>query len=286
MVKFLDTLSIIRELPRGIFFEYRRRAVAPSRPGLFPHSHDFCELHFHHSGECAYLTEHGLYDLTDTSVIFTRPGELHGVRVMEACSYVHSYFYIPTDAFLFLGEPSPMRFFFNRPFGQRNYLRMPHDAAEECRSHLAAICKDATQNETDRSVNALAQLMMILTAINRVLESGSPNAAHAEESNALLSEALRCIHANIGEIGSVDDLARRLYVSREYLSRLFSKTMGITLSRYITLKRIELAKNLLRKGETLSDVSAACGWEDYSYFIHVFHREVGITPAKFRSEKR
>lgn len=282
----MTEINLLRELPCGILFHDHRTAATPDMPGHIPHTHEFCELYFYLSGKCSYMVENGLFALTGDTVIFTRPGELHCVRVMEPCSYARSYFYIPPNALAFLGEPSPMRFFFNRPFGQSNYLRMPPDTASECRERLGEIRSGMQSDSPDRSANALAQLLLILAAVNRVLDTDASHAVHAAESSAILSEALRCMNAEIGEIRSADDLARRLYVSREYLSRLFSRTMGITLSRYITLKRIELAKRLLSEGAALNDVCAACGWGDYSYFISLFHRETGVTPAKYRSGKR
>ena len=62
--------------------------------------------------------------------------------------------------------------------------------------------------------------------------------------------------------------------------------MGLTLNRYITLKRVSCAKRLLEQGHSLNDVCTACGWQDYSYFVAVFRREVGMTPMKYRSFKQ
>ncbi len=56
-------------------------------------------------------------------------------------------------------------------------------------------------------------------------------------------------------------------------------------SKYITYRRMELAKELLRdKGRSIDQVARQVGYHDYFYFTKVFKESQGISPSKYRKE--
>lgn len=85
---------------------------------------------------------------------------------------------------------------------------------------------------------------------------------------------------------SVTDLAEQLFLSPNYLSSLFKKHTGSSISEYITLCRIRKAKELMAESNTLKsyEVADLVGYSDYEHFRKVFKKYVGINPAKYRSE--
>ena len=72
-----------------------------------------------------------------------------------------------------------------------------------------------------------------------------------------------------------------------YLSRLFKKITGMPVTRYITEKKINMAKELLiaRPDITLEEISGMCGYYDTSYFIRVFKKHTGATPGEYRMDQ-
>jgi AraC-like DNA-binding protein len=70
------------------------------------------------------------------------------------------------------------------------------------------------------------------------------------------------------------------------LQQIFKKETGITLLDCRNAERLKKAK-LLLKGcdDKIIDISAACGFEDSSYFTKIFTREVGISPTEYRKLK-
>ena len=256
---------------------YMRDDEAPADDVMhYPHTHDFCELYLFLRGKCTYMVENGIFPLSFGSVLYTRPGELHSVRVTEPCLYERAYIQIQPDVLSFL-QPSPLRCFTDRPFGQDNYLQLSPEDAEFCAQRIRRCFRLQEERSPDVQSLSLSVLLEILSVINRNRERGQPAAG-----NGLVSDTLRCIHENLPEIRTAKDVAQRLYVSREHLSRAFSRDMGITLTRYLTLKRIERAKEYLRKGLPPEEVCSRCGWGDMSYFIAVFRRETGVTPGKYQ----
>ena len=82
------------------------------------------------------------------------------------------------------------------------------------------------------------------------------------------------------EIYSLDELAQRFYVSKYHLSHEFSKTMGISVYRYICLKRLLSARQMLLNGMPAGEVYTKCGFKDYTNFYRAFKAEYGISPSE------
>lgn len=91
------------------------------------------------------------------------------------------------------------------------------------------------------------------------------------------------IYAHVKERITVEDLADVLGVSASYLSRLFKKETGDSISIYIRRQKIEMAKNLLQYSEySMIDIANRLSFSSQSHFIQQFKELVGMTPKKFR----
>ncbi|HCT91503.1 MAG TPA: AraC family transcriptional regulator [Lachnospiraceae bacterium] len=91
------------------------------------------------------------------------------------------------------------------------------------------------------------------------------------------------IYAHVKERITIEDLADELGVSASYLSRLFKKETGDSISAYIRRQKIEVAKNLLRYSEySMIDIANRLSFSSQSHFIQQFREAVGMTPKKYR----
>ncbi len=91
------------------------------------------------------------------------------------------------------------------------------------------------------------------------------------------------IGAAISSLGwkelSLDRTAEVLDMSPQYLSRIFKDLFGMKFVEYITLKKIEAAKEMLRTGTpTVSEVCNRLGWSDTAHFARLFKEQTGYTP--------
>ena len=110
-----------------------------------------------------------------------------------------------------------------------------------------------------------------------------------KRSTALYSEPIRqilvTIDASIASDLSLKRFANELFLNTSYLSSLFKKETGITLTDYVNKHRIAYAKRLL-KSTTLSiqGVATSVGIPDIHYFTRLFRRETGLSPRDFRKQ--
>lgn len=78
-------------------------------------------------------------------------------------------------------------------------------------------------------------------------------------------------------------IAENVKVEPKYLSAYFKKHKNITLVKYITQKRIEYAKQLLKDTDlAINAITIKVGFTDLSVFGKSFKRSENITPSEYR----
>lgn len=91
------------------------------------------------------------------------------------------------------------------------------------------------------------------------------------------------IYNHINERITIEDVAEHTGLSTSYLSRLFKKELGISVSDYIRNKKIEKAQNLLKYSEySQIEIATYLAFSSQSHFIQTFCKTVGMTPKKYR----
>ena len=98
----------------------------------------------------------------------------------------------------------------------------------------------------------------------------------------VVEAALGIIRRDYAFLDGIGELAERLEVSQEYLTRCFCRFIGTTPGKYLNRVRIENARLLLRQGgHSIQFVSEACGFTNANYFARVFRTAVGMNPAEY-----
>lgn len=111
------------------------------------------------------------------------------------------------------------------------------------------------------------------------------------EGKSKISERLRSavrstvayIEENFRRPISLDELAGRLYFSKDYLNKVFRASVGMPVGAYIKKLRLETAEKLLiTTDKTVAEIASICGFGDIKSFYTVFKRERKMTPGEYR----
>jgi AraC-like DNA-binding protein len=94
--------------------------------------------------------------------------------------------------------------------------------------------------------------------------------------------ARQYINNNFDRELNLNLLSRTRFTSKFHLLRLFKKYYGQTPKQYLTDKRIEKSKEVLKNGRSVSETCFAVGFESQSSFCTLFKKKVGLTPTEFQ----
>ncbi|MCD7736856.1 MAG: AraC family transcriptional regulator [Lachnospiraceae bacterium] len=104
--------------------------------------------------------------------------------------------------------------------------------------------------------------------------------------SALTSKVLTYISTDLSANLSLKTFADLLSVSPNYLSALFKKEVGISLTEYVNRSRIQYAQRLLVSTTLpLKTIAQQCGIPDIYYFSRLFKRITGTTPKAYREHQ-
>lgn len=91
------------------------------------------------------------------------------------------------------------------------------------------------------------------------------------------------IDENYQEAINLDEISQKAFLSRYHFHRLFSQVYKKTPHQYLTLKRIEKAKDLLAENRQVIDVCNEVGFESLGSFSTLFKKEIGFAPTYYRN---
>ena len=140
---------------------------------------------------------------------------------------------------------------------------------------MANLGRGATSVLKKGLFSAKETLSHIEAALARSVTLGS-------EAQRIVRKAMVYLHEHYMESISLEDTARYVSMSKEYLARCFRQEMGITLVTYLNRYRVNQAKALLEEGgRNLTQIALETGFSSSAYFSRVFRQEVGMSPRDY-----
>ena len=129
--------------------------------------------------------------------------------------------------------------------------------------------------------DALYDLALALQA------AGGAAVAIKQANRRAAAEARDYIEAHLARGVSLEDLERATGHRRWQLSRDFRALFGASPYRYLSLRRLDLARRMMREGGAVAEIAYECGFSDQSHFGRAFKQAYGLTPkAWLRAVRR
>lgn len=106
-------------------------------------------------------------------------------------------------------------------------------------------------------------------------------------SSAVVTKIRHYIRSRLNQEITREEMAAHVYLNPAYLSRLFKKETGLSLSDAIIQERIQEAKRLLEETEyKITDIAERIGYTSLGSFSNLFKRIVSVTPQQYRARKK
>lgn len=146
---------------------------------------------------------------------------------------------------------------------------------------LSRIFDVAGSDDCIRDMRINEYLNELLTVLME--ESWHREEAGLSQKRMELAEIKQYLDENYAGRITLDALAKRFFINKCYLSRLFKDKYGFTINKYILFKRITKAKQYLRfSSKTVDEIADSIGMNDANYFSRMFRKVEGISPSEYR----
>ncbi|WP_299089606.1 AraC family transcriptional regulator [uncultured Metabacillus sp.] len=126
-------------------------------------------------------------------------------------------------------------------------------------------------------------LHIILVYLNRNCLIDRESVKNPQFEPEWIRTTLQYIDQNLNNKLELDFLANHAAVSPSHLSRVFKQLIGISVTDYITTKRIIKVKELLwNTKDKVNVIAEQCGFQSMPYFYRTFKKHTGLTPKEYR----
>lgn len=243
------------------------------------HYHEFCKVFVLLSGSGGYFIEGSRYALEAGDVVLIGKNQMHRPEFMSDYPYERIIIYIDPE---FLQRHSVEGGNLEEIFDGMIHpvLRLHKEEQEQMQKMLQMLERELSGEKYGREIMSNALLLQMLILLQReVLETEELQMRPLEAKNPCIVELLNYIEEHFTEEILIEDLAKRFFVSKYYLMRLFQKETGQTIHGYITERRLLLARNLIRQGKSATESSFQAGFYSYSSFTRAHKKRFGTTPT-------
>ena len=265
-----------------------RHTIKSALPPLELHYHPDCfELTFVLEGTIAFGTEQSdertgekiqkEYHLNGGDIFVTFPDEVHSSNMMPVLRSEIIWFQFDVSR--------PEELLFLDPQASSDLLKRMRELKGHVfrmKTFMPSLIKDAFQSVIRGQSPQLSASYLALI-LNLMTEEIHP------EENALsedIRQSAQYILRNLTQQLSLDELAKLCGLSVSSYKQKFKSQMGITPRNYINMQKIELAKQLLESGVSVTETSMKLGFNTSSYFTTVFKKYTSQSPADYAHKKQ
>lgn len=236
---------------------------------LESHSHDYYELSCVLSGRVDVFFPEKKYNFVNNCFILSPPHTPHNIIVSEGLYYRYNVYFHKSALDKLLGYSVKLdKLFSNGGIA----FKMLSETAEQIKI-LGEMFLGETKEETKK--------LLLGVLLNEII-SDMKMSAENKSNTDYIDDVERIILQEYDRKLIATDLANRFYISRTKLMTDFKKKTGKTINEYITFVRLEMAKEMLVSGKSISNIAIMCGFVNAANFTRLFKKHFNMCPKDYR----
>ena len=104
--------------------------------------------------------------------------------------------------------------------------------------------------------------------------------------NKRVEDSIKYIKENYAKKIKIEDISRVVGLSKWHYIRLFKRLKGLTPIEFLTVLRLEKAKELLKIDykSNIKEVAEKCGYPSPLHFSEIFKKKIGVSPRQYRKQ--
>ncbi|MBD3109142.1 helix-turn-helix transcriptional regulator [Bacillus sp. AGMB 02131] len=251
------------------------------------HSHDVFEFLILESGECEYFCEGKTYSLKKGDVMVIPPHAIHRALVKDFDQYERILISINPHLLLDFQYSSPIlkeNITFQKTNGNYMY-QLDSKSFQKVVSLLNDIIKKVEEGKCTYSFT----LQNLLFQALEIIFDPSLSKQCLSMNNGLdkrLASILEFIEVHLTDKDlSLDFVSESFHMNKYYFSHYFKGRMNLPFYRYVSLKRLSLALDMIKQNQLpMEQIAIKCGFLDYSSFYRLFKKEYMVSPKNLQKE--
>ncbi len=237
------------------------------------HMHDYYVIGLIDQGTQSFSHRGTKYVTPQGGLVFLNPGEAHTGEAVDGDGFKYYALY-PTITHIkrivsdLTGRDSEIPLFKNIRVDDLKLAKQLQQLHTALRSDISPL-----QSE--------CMLVCLLTSLVKSYADIRFSEIPVGKEYKAIEMAKEYIHANWSKRVTLSELAQIIGLSRYYFLRLFSHVIGMPPHAYLESVRFIHAKQLIKVGLPLNDISYATGFSDQSHFTNRFKKYLGVTPGQY-----
>lgn len=127
-----------------------------------------------------------------------------------------------------------------------------------------------------------ALLMQIVVLTLRAYDEKLSVRKKISKNDEFCYQIMSYVNTHITEMQSLSELSKVFNYNYYYISKLFNKTIGQTLSEYYLGRRLDTAKTMLEQGYSCSVVAETLNYSQIYAFSKAFKKRFGVSPTEYK----
>ncbi|GAB2717631.1 helix-turn-helix domain-containing protein [Paenibacillus thermoaerophilus] len=254
------------------------------------HTHDGYEIFFFLQGNANFIIGNEIYQLQPGDMLLFSGDVLHRPNPMRDTPYIRSYVNFTADYIQELAgddlQAKLMNLFAN-PNGL--LIRWDEQGVKEVDHYFAMMYNEREKEAIGHEFMLQSLMVQLLLKIYRkskdVYSLLTASTQSQKETN--VRRILMYLNQNYKKSFTLEDLAGAMHLNKYYMCHCFKEVTGISINNYITRKRIDEAKKLLRlSDEPVGIMSENLGFSNPIHFSRMFKQYAGVSPQTYRKTHR
>lgn len=273
-------------MQRDTFEVFHYREPRPNTVEV--HHHDFYEVYYLLGGQVEYWVDGRIIRMMPGDLLLINPLELHRPMIEQGSPvYERIVLWINKEYLEGLAGSSQR---LSRCFDTTlpGHTHLIHSSASErpaLTARMGELVREFYSRDFGSDLCAEGLFLQFMVQLNRMAFHTESQQEETEDLSPLVQKVLGYITEHIHEELSLEDIAAHMFISKYHLSHAFSREVGVSVYRYVMLRRLMMARQLLMAGESAGQVCRNCGFADYTSFYRAFKSEYGVSPREFAANE-
>ena len=250
------------------------------------HIHYKFEIYYEIEGGRRYFIEDSAYVVNAGSVVLIGENQIHKTASLGDTPSSRIVLNFSREYLERVAQAFPNVDFFAFLSEERNHLLTGLTVKQQ--NQISGLLQQllAMEDETSAAADALRRLLLgtlLLELKEHCRRQQEQTAENGRVSNHTVDQIQAYIAEHYAEKLTLTGIANQFYISPYYLSRMFKKSINLSLIEYINGVRIKAAQNLIeRSSGSIAEIAAKTGFMTTAHFRRVFKDATGLSPQQYR----